>query len=170
MSIFHPDMLKNRLEDITLGDLQKLGVRGLLLDVDNTLTTHGSQVLDPQIAGWLDYMKKNNIALTIVSNGPPARVSLFAERLGLRHIALACKPLPVGFIRGARRLGLPRRLCAAVGDQTFTDIIGANLAGVRSIQLLPILPERQLTLRLKRYFEKYILKRFRKIQQKKKKQ
>lgn len=166
MSLLYPDLLKNSLIDITLDDLHKLGVRGLLLDVDNTLTTHGSQVLDAQIAAWLDHMKKNNISLTIVSNGKPSRVAPFAARLGLRYIAFACKPLPIGFVRGAHRLGLPRRQCAAIGDQTFTDIIGANLAGVQSIQLLPILPERQLTLRLKRHFEKYILNRFRKLQEK----
>lgn len=170
MSILHPDLLKNSLTEITLDDLRTLGVKGLLLDVDNTLTTHKSQALDSQIDTWLKDMQNNGIALTIVSNGPPARVAPFAKRVGLRYIALALKPLPIGFIRGARRLGLPRRLCAAVGDQTFTDIIGANLAGVRSIQLLPILPEKQFTLRFKRHFEKYIIKRFRKIQEQRKKQ
>ena len=162
MSFLYPDILKNRITDITYDDLKRLGVRGLLLDVDNTLTTHGSQVLDPAVEAWLDQMKELGIGLTIVSNSTPKRVGPFAGKVGLRFISFACKPLPIGFIRGARRLGIPRRECAAVGDQTFTDIIGANLAGVRSIQLLPILPEGQITLRFKRRFERYILKRYRK--------
>lgn len=161
MSLLYPDLLKNRITDITLSDLRKLGVRGLLLDVDNTLTMHGSQVLDPAIVHWLDSMKQQGIVLTVVSNAFPERVQPFAERIGLRYISFACKPFPFGFLRGARRLGLPRRECAAVGDQTFTDIIGAHLAGVRSIQLLPIHQEHQITLRFKRRIEKYILKRFR---------
>lgn len=162
MSLFYPDILKNRITDITYDDLRKLGVRGLLLDVDNTLTTHGSQVLDPAVHAWLDYMKSMNIDLTIVSNAFPKRVRPFAARVGLKFISLACKPFPLGFIRGARRLGIPRSQCAAIGDQTFTDIIGAKLAGVHSIQLLPILPEHQLTLRFKRRIERYILNKYRK--------
>ncbi|MDD2362106.1 MAG: YqeG family HAD IIIA-type phosphatase [Oscillospiraceae bacterium] len=166
MSLLYPDMLKNRITDITPDDLKKLGVCGLLLDVDNTLTTHGSQVLDPAISDWIDNMKSLGFIPTIVSNAPPGRVAPFAKRLGLRYISFACKPFPIGFIRGARRLGLKRKECVAIGDQTFTDIIGANLAGVHSIQLLPILPEHQITLRFKRRFEGYILKRYRKKQKK----
>ncbi|MDD2417594.1 MAG: YqeG family HAD IIIA-type phosphatase [Oscillospiraceae bacterium] len=166
MSLFYPDMLKNKITDITPDDLKKLGVRGLLLDVDNTLTTHGSQVLDPAISEWLDNMKALGFMPTIVSNGVSRRVAPFAKKLGLRYISFACKPLPIGFIRGARRLGMKRRECVAIGDQSFTDIIGANLARVRSIQLLPILPEHQITLRFKRRFEGHILKRYRKSKNK----
>ncbi len=160
MPLFTPDLLKNRITDITLEDLRALGVRGLLLDVDNTLTTHGSQALDPAVRQWLEAMAEQGIALTVVSNGMPKRVEPFAKKIGLRHIAFACKPFPLGFWRGARRLGLKRRECAAVGDQTFTDILGSRLAGVRSIQLLPIRLEHQPTLRFKRMLERKILRRY----------
>lgn len=161
MPLFTPDMLKNRITDITMDDLRLLGVRGLLLDVDNTLTTHGSQELDPAVQRWLEDMVAQGVRLTVVSNGLPKRVEPFARRIGLRHISFACKPFPLGFWRGARRLGLPLRECAAVGDQTFTDIVGSRLAGVRSIQLLPIQLEHQPTLRFKRMLEKRILRRYR---------
>ena len=161
MPLFTPDLLKNRITDITLDDLRALGVRGLLLDVDNTLTTHGSQKLDPAVRYWLEEMAAQGIALTVVSNGLPKRVEPFAQKIGLRHIAFACKPCPLGFWRGVHRLGLKRRECAAVGDQTFTDILGSRLAGVRSIQLMPIKLEQQPTLRFKRMLERKILRRYR---------
>ncbi|HIW74160.1 MAG TPA: YqeG family HAD IIIA-type phosphatase [Firmicutes bacterium] len=161
MPLFTPDLLKNRITDITMEDLRALGVRGLLLDVDNTLTTHGSQELDPAVRRWLEEMAGRGVALTVVSNGMPRRVEPFAKKLGLRQIAMACKPFPLGFWRGVRRLGLKRRECAAVGDQTFTDIVGSRLAGVRSIQLMPIELERQPTLRFKRMLERRILRRYR---------
>ena len=166
MSLLYPDMLKNRITDITLSDLQKLGVRGLLLDVDNTLTTHGGQELDPAVLAWLESMKRQGISLTVVSNALPGRVHPFAQRIGLRSISFACKPFPLGFLRGARRLDLLPQECAAVGDQTFTDIIGSRLAGVHSIQLLPIQRERQISLRVKRRLERHILERFRENQDK----
>ncbi len=161
MALFYPDLLRNRITDITLDDLYTLGVKGLLLDVDNTLTTHGSQELDEKVEAWLKHMADSGIALTVVSNALPRRVRPFAQRIGLRYIAFSCKPSPLGFWRAARRLGLKRRECSAVGDQTFTDVIGAHLAGVRSIQLMPIQLEHQATLRFKRSLERRILNSYR---------
>lgn len=118
------------------------------------------------MAAWLKDMQAQGIALTIVSNGWPRRVRPFATRVELRSISFACKPSPFGFWRGARRLGLRRRQCAAVGDQVFTDIIGAHLAGVRSIQVLPIEPEPGPLLRFKRWLEGHILRRYQRRQDK----
>ncbi len=141
MPLFYPTIYKNRITDITLQDLQQWGLRGLLLDVDNTLTTHGSQELSVEVQQWLETMKQAGIALTVVSNSWEWRVAPFAKKIGLRHISLSCKPLPFGFLRGIRRLQLPKEQCAAIGDQVFTDILGANLCGITCVQLQPIAPE-----------------------------
>lgn len=163
MSLFIPTLYKKRLQDITEEELRALGVRGLFLDVDNTLTTHRSQHLDPAINDWLFRMQAAGIGLTVVSNSNPGRVRPFAEKIGLRHIAFACKPFPFGFWRAARRLGLPLRECAAVGDQVFTDILGAHLAGVRSVQVMPIKMETGKPLMaVKRRIEARILARAKK--------
>lgn len=138
MPLFYPTIYKNRITDITLQDLQQWGIRGLLLDVDNTLTTHGSQELSAEVKQWLENMKQAGIALTVVSNSWEWRVAPFAKKIGLRHISLSCKPLPFGFLRGIRRLKLPKKECAAIGDQVFTDILGANLCGITCVQLQPI--------------------------------
>ena len=67
MPLLYPELLRNRITDITLEDLRALGVKGLLLDVDNTLALHGSQVLDPAVEDWLQKMRKAGIRLTVVS-------------------------------------------------------------------------------------------------------
>ena len=160
MPLFYPTVRKHRITDITAEDLRERGVRGLLLDVDNTLTRYKSQELDPAVAAWLQRMQQQGIALTVVSNGLPRRVRPFAQKIGLRCIAFACKPSPVGYLRGARRLGLPRRQCAIVGDQMFTDVVGANLCGMRSIMLDPIeLEQGKPTIQLKRKCERWMLAR-----------
>lgn len=141
MALLYPKLYRHRITDITLEDLQALGVRGLFLDVDNTLTVHHSQYLAPDIAAWLEQMKAAGIALTVVSNSWEWRVEPFARKLGLQHSALSCKPSPLGFWRAARRMGLPRRQCAAVGDQIFTDVLGAKLGGFPCILLDPIQKE-----------------------------
>lgn len=165
MSIFYPNMLKNRITDVTEDDLRTLGVKGVLLDVDNTLTKFHSMDVADEVMAWIERMKAAGFALTIVSNGFAFRVQPFADKVGLRAISLACKPSPLGYWRAAHRLGLPRRACVAIGDQVFTDVLAARLAGVRIIQVMPIeLEVRRPTIQLKRYFERGIVRRYRRKQ------
>lgn len=160
MALFYPTVYRDRITDITPDLLHDMGVRGLLLDVDNTLTTHGSQYLSDDVAAWLHTMQEAGFLMTVVSNSWEWRVAPFAKRIGLRHTSLSCKPLPFGFLRGARRMGLKRKECVAIGDQVFTDILGANLCGVPCIQLQPILLETgKPILALKRKLERYFYKR-----------
>lgn len=165
MCLLYPDLLKNSVAEITYDDLHRLGVKGLLLDVDNTLTTHDSQRLEEKVSEWLEMMKRMEIGLTIVSNASERRVAPFARRIELEFVSRAGKPLPFGFIRGAKRLGLPLKQCAVVGDQSFTDVLGANLAGIPCIQVLPILLEKDKPFMMfKRWLERYIIKAHRKKQ------
>ncbi|MBP3435989.1 MAG: YqeG family HAD IIIA-type phosphatase [Clostridia bacterium] len=144
-----------RAIDITPEDLKERGIRGLLLDIDNTLTTYGSTELAEGVLEWLDTMKTAGIALTVVSNALDRRIAPFAEKLGLRHISLACKPSPIGFWRAARRVGLPLKQCAAVGDQIFTDWFGTKFSGVSCFLLEPIRTDNEKPfLRLRRRWEK----------------
>jgi len=65
----------------------------------------------------------------MVSNNFSERVRSVAEQLRIGCIPNALKPLPFGFLRALKQLNLPRRQVAVVGDQLFTDVLGAKLAG-----------------------------------------
>lgn len=163
MSLLHPTLLKNRITDITIEELQALGVEGLLLDVDNTLTTHGSQQLDPAVADWLFRMQADGFQPLIVSNAMRKRVAPFAERLGLGFVSMACKPLPCGMLRACKQLRLPRSRCVMIGDQSLTDVLGARLCGIACIQVRPIrLEEGKPLMMWKRRLEGKILRRYEK--------
>lgn len=157
MSLFHPTLLKNRITELTAEDLNAMSVKALLLDVDNTLTRHHSQELPDDVAAWLDAMKTAGIGLMLVSNSKKPRVEPFAARIGLPFVHTSCKPLPFGFRRASKALGVPLKHCMAVGDQTFTDVLGAKLAGVRVVQLLPIEAEAGWSFRVRRRLEQPIL-------------
>lgn len=160
MGIFRADMYRKRITDVTVEDLRLIGVRGLLLDIDNTLTRHNSQELSPEVKEWIAAMQAAGIALTVVSNGKRERVEPFEKTVGLPCISTAAKPLPFGFRKGIRRLGIPRKECAAIGDQLFTDLWGARLSGVRMIMLEPIeLEHDRPFLMFKRRWEKRLMKR-----------
>ncbi len=158
MALFYPTLYRRRVTDITVADLQRLGAQGLLLDVDNTLTTHDNPDLTAEVAAWLAAMRAAGLPLIIVSNNNPARVAPFAGAIGLPFQALARKPLPGGYRAAASQMGIEPHRCVAIGDQIFTDIVGANLAGMPCILLEPIAPEvGQPFIRFKRMFERWLL-------------
>ena len=141
MALFFPTLYRRRITDVTAEDLRNLGVKGILLDVDNTLTIHDAPDLTDSVKEWLQHMKDSSYALIIVSNNNAQRVAPFAEKIGLPFYALARKPLPFGYRSAAKQLGVDVKQCVAIGDQIFTDILGANLSGMNSILLEPIQPE-----------------------------
>ena len=138
MALFQPTALFRGAEYITPEYLRGHGICALILDVDNTLTAHGSQELPPDVAAWLDTMRAAGVKLTIASNNMPGRVAPFAKRVGLEYQAFCCKPSPFGLRRARRAMGVSRREVALVGDQIFTDVLGANCAGVQSILISAI--------------------------------
>ncbi len=158
MALFYPTIYRRRITDVTVERLQALGVRGVLLDVDNTLTTHDNPHLETAVTAWLEAMREAGFALTVVSNNSEERVRPFAQKIGLGYQAKAAKPLPCGYRRAAKKLGLSAKECVAIGDQIFTDILGANLAGMPCVLLEPIQPEtKQKFIVFKRRVERVLL-------------
>ena len=164
MSRFDPTLQLRRAYDITPGLLREMGVSALILDIDNTLTTHGSPEISPQMAGWLEEMRREGIRLMLLSNNSPSRVEPFARKLRLDYIANGAKPLKGGFQRCIDALGVPKQSVALVGDQLYTDILGGNRFGIRTILVEPIELERQPFLRLKRVLERRHLRAYRRRQ------
>lgn len=148
-----PDYIFKDIESITPEFLQAKGITALVLDVDNTLTQDGSQVLEPSVRAWLDRMRAAGVSLTIVSNNTAERVRPFAERIGLAWVPLACKPLTLGLTVARRRLGVPRRQMAMVGDQIFTDRLAAGLYRIPCLLTVPRGGDRQRGVQFKRKLE-----------------
>ncbi|MBQ2265341.1 MAG: YqeG family HAD IIIA-type phosphatase [Oscillospiraceae bacterium] len=137
--------------------LQSMGIRGLLLDIDNTLTTHDNPEPAQGVEAWLASMKAAGIQMRLVSNNHPPRVEPFAERLGVPCICDSQKPLSAGFARAMESMQLPKEQLCVVGDQIFTDILGANWFGVKSIYVPPMELETTAFFKFKRFMEKPFL-------------
>ncbi len=156
--LFRPDIKLDRITEISADLLKKNNITALLLDVDNTMSTHHGEVFVEGLTDWIKKMQESGISLCILSNSKRKRVEPFAKRLGLNFISLGLKPLPFGFLRGVKLLKSNRKQTAIVGDQIFTDISGGNLSGLKTVLLTPILPEKSLRFRIKRKLEKAVLK------------
>ena len=156
--MFKPKIKLERVTDITPEILKKYNITSLILDVDNTLSTHHGQVLTEGLTAWLFKMRSRGIKMTVLSNSKAKRLEPFAKKIGLDYISLGLKPLPFGYIRALKRLGTKRKQTAIVGDQIFTDVLGGNLVGVKTILLTPIKPETSLRFRFKRKIEAFLIK------------
>lgn len=160
MHIFRPTALGERVTDLTPDFFHGLGVTALLLDVDNTIASFTSHEPLPGTVEWGKAMVEAGFRVVIVSNNYKKRVSAFAEKFGLSWISFAMKPFPFGYLKARRMLKVKCRECAIVGDQIFTDVVGANLIGMKSVLLKPIELEDGISFRVRRYFERPLREKF----------
>lgn len=158
--MFKPNFKFDKITDITLEFLNKNNISALLLDVDNTLSTHHGEQLGVGVLEWIKQIQKGNIKLLVISNSKRKRVEPFCEKIGLDFVSLALKPLPFGFMKAIKKIGLKSENIAIVGDQLFTDSLGGNFVGIKTILLTPILPENGVSFKIRRRIEKEFLKRY----------
>lgn len=152
-----PDYVFNSIADIPPDFFEREDIKALILDLDNTLTTHNNPVPDDARLEWFNMMKAKGLRMIIVSNNHLERVKPFADYLGLDFVPDGGKPLPRGYNEACRRLGVPKPVIAAVGDQIFTDVMGCKTAGIRSIFTFPIEYETGFWFRVKRALERPLL-------------
>ena len=128
-----PRIILNVTPDITPELLKRYGIRLLMMDFDNTIVPYTTSIPTEEMTGWLEMMKGSDIQICVVSNSKNDRVKVFCEKYGIPCITHAKKPFPKGIRECLQKYGLPASQCALVGDQIFTDTLGANGCGVTSI-------------------------------------
>lgn len=146
-------------KDVTIDFLKKNNIDAILLDVDNTVSPPSSKKIYDGVQNWLEEIKKSGVEVVICSNNFKKRVRPFAESIGLDCVAMSLKPLPFGFIRAKRKLSISPKNALVIGDQIFTDILGANMAGMKSVLLVPQSPDKGKTIKLRRKMELPIRKK-----------
>ena len=115
------------------------GVRLVLADLDNTLAPYHVESPSPDIVRWKEALEARGIRLFLLSNSrKPGRAQRFAERLGIPYQGHSGKPKRAGYLRAMERMGCTPAETVMVGDQIFTDTLGANNAGVIPLLVEPI--------------------------------
>lgn len=156
--ILYPDLYLKSVEDITIDVLNKNNIKGLLLDIDNTLIDYDKNLPDSVINWCLD-LKKQGIKMCILSNTNKIhKVKKVANALDLAYIYFAHKPNKKGFYQGKEILGLENENIAVVGDQVFTDVFGGNRCNMFTILTVPRDKRDILLTKVKRPFERIITK------------
>jgi uncharacterized protein len=157
--VLRPDCFAERLSTVSLDDLSARGIRGIIVDLDNTLVGYGQDHLAESDAAWIASARSRDFRIVLLSNNFTGRVGRVGQLLGVPAISSALKPWPGTFARALRVLGTSRGATVVVGDQLFTDILGAKLSGLRSILTHPIVPHDWLGTRVLRLLERLVLGR-----------
>lgn len=128
-----PVLRTDAVTDLTPALLQEKGIRLLMLDFDNTIVPYTTNVPTSEMSAWLAEMVASDVQICVVSNSRKDRVKSFCEEYGIPCITHAKKPFSKGINACLEKFALQPGECALVGDQIFTDTLGANCAGVKSI-------------------------------------
>ncbi len=159
--VLYPEVLFSEIYELTPEFLTSRGIRGLLLDLDNTVAPYEISQPTEQMNEWFRSMKDAGITLAFVSNNHGERVTCFNQSWGIPQFCNAKKPSPKGMRQAMRACGLKPEETAALGDQIFTDCLAAHRAGMHFYLVPPIKDKKSLFFRFKRFLEKPFVRSFR---------
>jgi uncharacterized protein len=163
LELLRPKDLINSVYDVTPEFMQARGLRGLMLDIDNTLVPHRKMGDVPQVCAWLETLRGAGLELRLVSNARRSRIAWHATAFHLKAVGngmTAGKPFAPAFRDACKEMNLEPRFVGMIGDQVFTDILGANWVGAHSILVRPISDDSMPHTKIARLLERRVLKQF----------
>ena len=156
----YPDLYLNSVIDINATLLKKNKLEALILDVDNTLIDYYKNLIDGA-EDWCENLKSEGIKCIILSNSnKKEKVETVAKKLGIKYIMFAKKPLKSGFKRALEKLEMKPEQGAVVGDQIFTDVVGAKRMKMFSILVKQVGEKDIFITKVKRPIENAIIKKY----------
>lgn len=139
VGLLTPDWHPQSLFDVTAKRLKALGIEGVMLDMDNTLTEWRSEDLTPEVLAWIASIHDAGLKTCVVSNTHRReRLKRLCDRMKVDFVLGVRKPRRRGFRLALLKMGtLPERT-AIIGDQIFTDVLGGNRMGLYTILVPPL--------------------------------
>lgn len=166
LSYFYPDLYLESAAGIDYQKFYQMGYRGLLFDIDNTLVRHGEPGGD-RIKEFFEKLRQVGFQTCLISNNKEPRVSAFAKEAGSQYISNAHKPFVKNYKEAMKRIGTTPENTLFIGDQLFTDVLGAKRCKIKSILVKPVHPKEELQIVIKRFPEKIVLRSYAKWKKKK---
>ena len=170
MGLFVPDYYFDTVYEVTPELLAERGVKGLILDIDNTLVPYEIPEPTEENVAWLKGMWDAGIKTAFVSNNHRERVELYNKNLGCPAFFDSGKPLKKACKRALEAMSLCASEVAIIGDQVFTDVVaGRNSHLCCAILVKPIKDKTSLFFRFKRFLEKPVIATYNRRNKKKEK-
>ena len=148
-----PNVEFDIITDIGVDFLKENNIKGLILDVDNTLIDLSKNKIDG-LDDWIDSIIKSGIKIAVVSNGRKKKqIDLLTKKHGLIYVFFALKPFKSGIKKAKKELNLCYNEIAEIGDQIFTDVWVSNRTKMFSILTKPVEMEKSFLQKFKRRIE-----------------
>lgn len=164
---FMPAARSKTVFDIPYNNLYQNGFKGLIFDIDQTLVMHGAPATK-QIIELFQNLKQLGFRLFLLSNNCKERIEEFNEHLAVPFIPLSEKPHPKNFIKALEIMELEPFETIMIGDQLFTDVLGASRANIPTILVDFLYNPEEGSIGKKRWIEKMILTLYPLLRQKNK--
>ena len=156
---FKPTYVYNKIEEIPFELFEKENIKGIFLDVDNTILDR-TKVIKPEVDNWIREVQKRGVTICILSNAVNInKVKRIMAKYNIYGLANARKPAQKGYHMALNLVNLPKEQIVMIGDQIFTDVWGANVFGIKSIYVYPINKNEWIGSRVKRPIERMLLKK-----------
>ena len=157
-----PDYVFEHYYDITPEFLGSIGIKALLIDIDNTLAPYEQPTPDERIINWFSSLKEHGIKASLISNNHPPRVELFNRDLGLDAYPDSGKPKGKMLKVAMEKMGSTPENTAGLGDQLLTDTLAAHNLGLISLIVPPIKDKSNAFFKFKRKLECPYIRKYRK--------
>jgi HAD superfamily phosphatase (TIGR01668 family) len=157
IQLLRPKLFVRSITDVTPDILDSFQVKGIIIDLDNTLTPWQSEFLAPDNIRWLNTIKSHGFQVCLVSNNKGERIKKIASILDIPFVAKASKPRRRAFLKGMKAIGTKPQETAVIGDQVFTDVLGGNRLGLCTILVDPLSSYEFVGTRLMRIPERAVL-------------
>lgn len=159
--LFYPYEYVESVFSIDYSKLYKIGYRGLIFDIDNTLVHHGDDST-PEIDSLFQTIQNIGFKTLLLSNNNEERIKRFIKNIDSLYICDAEKPKTDNYLKAVEMMNISKEKVLFIGDQIFTDILGANRCGIANIMVKYIRLKEETNIGKRRKLENIILKLYKK--------
>lgn len=156
---FYPKKTVRSVYYINFKRYYKMGYRGILFDIDNTLVPHGHKA-EEKTVNFFKKLSDIGFNYCLISNNNESRVKPFADAVGAPYIYDAHKPSTESYNKALKIMDVDMEETIFIGDQVFTDVFGGNRANMYTILVRPIHPKEEIQIVFKRYLEKIVMRQY----------
>ena len=161
--LLKPTLYYKDLYNINYKKLKENNIQYLLLDIDNTIGDSKERYPSKKAINFIKELQ-SNFTIILMTNALPPRAKRYAESIGVPYFAFSLKPFKINYKNILKKYNAPKSNVAAIGDQIFTDVLGANKMGITSILIDKISNNESIITKFNRIRENRIIKKYKIIE------
>ena len=159
MNILKPNIYQKDVFSINYDNLKTKNIKNILFDIDNTIVSTKEKQPSKEIINLFNILKEKGFNIFIITNALKSRADKFQKALNVKTYHFSLKPSSRNYIKIIKENNLNIKECAAIGDQIYTDVLGANKLGILSILVDQISNKEFITTKINRLKEKRLIEK-----------